>query len=143
MSTIASGTRFIGISTNVNLTERRSSLINNESEPFTIEDISTSSVADGISANGFTVIGAINANITLPQNSVVNYTGPLTMGGGYTLIVPSGTTLNIVQLIKKIIEKAKQYESKKSLDGKMKFLKGNVGKVVKDSVNKKTKNEKI
>jgi len=31
--------------------------------------------------------------------------------------------------MKKIIEKAKQYESKKSLDGKMKFLKGNVGKI--------------
>lgn len=31
--------------------------------------------------------------------------------------------------MKKIIDKAKQYESKKSLDGKMKFLKGNVGKV--------------
>jgi len=30
--------------------------------------------------------------------------------------------------MKKVIEKAKQYESKKSLDGKMKFLKGNVGK---------------
>jgi hypothetical protein len=44
--------------------------------------------------------------------------------------------------MKKIIEKAKQYESKKSLDGKMKFLKGNVGKVVKDSVNKKTKSFK-
>ena len=28
----------------------------------------------------------------------------------------------------KIIEKAKQYESKKSLDGKMKFLKGNISK---------------
>ena len=96
MSTISSGTRFIGLSTTVNLAERRSLLINNESEPFTIEDISASSVADSISANGFTVIGPINANITLPQNSVVNYTGPLTMGGGYTLIVSSGTTLNIV-----------------------------------------------
>lgn len=28
--------------------------------------------------------------------------------------------------MKKVITKAKQYESKKSLDGKMKFLKGNV-----------------
>ena len=28
--------------------------------------------------------------------------------------------------MKKVIEKAKQYESKKSLDGKMKMLKGNV-----------------
>ena len=31
--------------------------------------------------------------------------------------------------MKKIIDKAKQYESKKSLDGKMKFLKGNVSKL--------------
>ena len=33
--------------------------------------------------------------------------------------------------MKKIIAKAKQYESKKSLDGKMKFLKGNVCKTKK------------
>ncbi len=33
--------------------------------------------------------------------------------------------------MKKVIEKAKQYESKKSLDGKMKMLKGNVGKTTK------------
>jgi hypothetical protein len=31
--------------------------------------------------------------------------------------------------MKKVTEKAKQYESKKSLDGKMKMLKGNVGKI--------------
>ena len=30
--------------------------------------------------------------------------------------------------MKKVIKKAKEYESKKSLDGKMKFLKGNVKK---------------
>jgi len=33
--------------------------------------------------------------------------------------------------MKKIIDKAKEYESKKSLDGKMKFLKGNVSKTPK------------
>jgi hypothetical protein len=33
--------------------------------------------------------------------------------------------------MKKIIKKAAKYESKKSLDGPMKFLKGNVGKAVK------------
>ena len=33
--------------------------------------------------------------------------------------------------MKKIIKKAAKFESKKSLDGAMKFLKGNVGKVVK------------
>jgi hypothetical protein len=36
--------------------------------------------------------------------------------------------------MKKIIEKAKQYESKKSLDGKMKFLKGNVSKISKNKI---------
>lgn len=33
--------------------------------------------------------------------------------------------------MKKVISKAKQYESKKSLDGKMKFLKGNASMPVK------------
>lgn len=33
--------------------------------------------------------------------------------------------------MKKVIKKANQYESKKSLNGTMKFLKGNVGKIVK------------
>ena len=37
--------------------------------------------------------------------------------------------------MKKIAAKAKQYESKSSLNGKMKYLRGNVGKV--------TKNKKI
>jgi hypothetical protein len=32
---------------------------------------------------------------------------------------------------KKIVSKAKQYESKSSLDGKMKFLKGNVSSPIK------------
>jgi len=46
--------------------------------------------------------------------------------------------------MKKVIEKAKKFESKKSLDGPMKFLKGNVGthvmpngKMMKDSAHKK------
>ena len=33
--------------------------------------------------------------------------------------------------MKKIIKKAAKFESKKSLEGPMKFLKGNVGKAVK------------
>jgi hypothetical protein len=33
--------------------------------------------------------------------------------------------------MKKVIEKAAKYESKKSLDGPMKFLKGNTGKAKK------------
>lgn len=49
--------------------------------------------------------------------------------------------------MKKVIEKAKKYESKKSLDGKMKFLKGNVGthtmpngKIMKGTTHKNKKN---
>jgi hypothetical protein len=34
--------------------------------------------------------------------------------------------------MRKIIKKAAKYESKKSLDGSMKFLKGNVGSAQKD-----------
>jgi hypothetical protein len=39
MSTVPSGTRFIGISERVNLTERKSALLNSETQPFTIQDI--------------------------------------------------------------------------------------------------------
>jgi hypothetical protein len=47
-----------------------------------------------ISANGFTIVGAITEDITLPAGATVNYTGPLLMSG--TLTVPTGTTLNIL-----------------------------------------------
>ena len=36
--------------------------------------------------------------------------------------------------MKNIVKKAAKYESKKSLDGPMKFLKGNVGKTKKNSI---------
>jgi hypothetical protein len=39
MSTVPSGTRFIGISENVNLTERKSAIINAETQPYTIQDL--------------------------------------------------------------------------------------------------------
>jgi hypothetical protein len=45
-------------------------------------------------ANGFTIVGAITEDITLPAGVTVNYTGPLLMSG--TLTVPTGTTLNIL-----------------------------------------------
>lgn len=45
-------------------------------------------------ANGFTIVGAITEDITLPAGATVNYTGPLLMSA--TLTVPTGTTLNIL-----------------------------------------------
>lgn len=96
MAIIPIGTRFIGISPTVNLTERKSALVNRETEPFTIEDINADAVGQSIYANGFVISGAINTDIVLPNNSAVNYTGPLSMGLGYILTVPTGTTLNIL-----------------------------------------------
>jgi hypothetical protein len=96
MAIIPIGTRFIGISPTVNLVERKSALINRETEPFTIEDINADAVGQSIYANGFVIAGAINTDIVLPDNSTINYTGPLSMGAGYTLTVPANTTLNIL-----------------------------------------------
>jgi len=45
-------------------------------------------------ANGFTIVGAITEDITLPAGATVQYTGPLLMSA--TLTIPLGTTLTIV-----------------------------------------------
>lgn len=47
-------------------------------------------------ANGFRVVGCIGEDITLPDNSNLEFTGPLSMCLGATLTVPVGTTLTIV-----------------------------------------------
>lgn len=57
---------------------------------------STLSLTETIWANGFVVVGTISENIVLPENTTINYTGPLSMGLGYSLTVPSGTILNIL-----------------------------------------------
>jgi len=47
-------------------------------------------------ANGFRIIGCIGEDIVLPDNSTIEFTGPLSMCVGATLTVPTGTTLTIV-----------------------------------------------
>lgn len=47
-------------------------------------------------ANGFRIVGCIGEDITLPNNTNIEFTGPLAMCVGATLTVPSGTTLTIV-----------------------------------------------
>lgn len=42
-------------------------------------------------------------------------------------------------MMNKIVKKAAKYESKKSLEGPMKFLKGNVAKATKTAIAKKKK----
>jgi hypothetical protein len=51
-------------------------------------------LGSSIWANGFTIVGAITEDITLPAGATINYTGPLLMGA--TLTIPTGTTLNIL-----------------------------------------------
>ena len=53
-------------------------------------------VTSSIWANGFTVVGCINENITLPANSNLTYKSPLAICVGKTLTVPVGTTLTII-----------------------------------------------
>lgn len=93
---IVPGTKFVGFAPTYNMPELRSARINAESEPYTIEDITADASGQSIYANGFTIAGAINTDIVLPENATVNYTGPLSMGAGYTLTIPVGTTLNIL-----------------------------------------------
>jgi len=47
-------------------------------------------------ANGFRVVGCIDEDIVLPDNSNLQYTSPLAMCAGKTLTIPAGTTLTIV-----------------------------------------------
>jgi hypothetical protein len=47
-------------------------------------------------ANGFRVVGCIGEDIVLPENSNLEFTGPLAMCVGATLTIPAGTTLTIV-----------------------------------------------
>jgi hypothetical protein len=96
MATVPSGTQFIGLAATYQTVERRSASVNSESQAYTIEDIATSAGGNSFFTNGFTVVGPIAANVTLPENAVVNYTGPLSMATGYILTVPTGTTLNIL-----------------------------------------------
>jgi len=96
MATVPSGTKFIGLAATYPTIERRSALINSESEAYTIEDIATAAGGNSFFTNGFTVVGPIAANVTLPTGAVVNYTGPLSMATGYILTIPTGTTLNIL-----------------------------------------------
>ena len=53
-------------------------------------------IGSSIWANGFRVVGCIGEDITLPENSNLEFTGPLAMCVGSTLTIPVGTTLTIV-----------------------------------------------
>lgn len=98
MTNIPAGTRFDAIRVNAQYLNKRSGLINSQDPTYSIEDIisTVGGNTNSISTNGFRLIGPINSNIILPDNSILEYTGPLIMGLGYSITVPLGTTLTIV-----------------------------------------------
>ena len=46
--------------------------------------------------NGFKITSCLNEDITLPENSTIEYVGPLVMCEGKTLTVPESSTLTII-----------------------------------------------
>lgn len=46
--------------------------------------------------NGFRITSCLKGNIVLPENTTLEYTGPLSICAGASLTIPSGTTLTII-----------------------------------------------
>lgn len=81
--------------------KRKSGSVSNKNEGLMFDDIQyifseLGNNQNSIYANGFKVTGPIYSNISLPENTTLTYQGPLTMAAGYTLNIPSGTTLTIL-----------------------------------------------
>jgi hypothetical protein len=94
---IPSNTVFLGVDpSKVDLTERKSRILNGITEYYSIQDFNLGVTSLSIWANGFRLSGCINEDIILPINANLTYTAPLSMCVGKTLTVPLGTTLTIV-----------------------------------------------
>jgi hypothetical protein len=67
---------------------------------FDVTGFYTGDTSQSVSDLGFVVTpkvsAVINQNVILPENSNVTYPSPLTIGDGYTITVPSTTTLTII-----------------------------------------------
>lgn len=117
MAIIPSGTQFIGLASTVNTIERRSSLINNESAPYTMQDIIDTvspsisanpsvidlKVTDGTAVTG-TTIGTISQSLLIPANTFTSAGGMLEFmarfqktgtAGNYSSVVFLNTSINI------------------------------------------------
>lgn len=53
-------------------------------------------ITNSIISNGFRIVGCINEDIILPDNTNLEYKAPLSMCAGHTLTIPVGTTLTII-----------------------------------------------
>lgn len=105
MSTVPSGTRFIGISENVNLTERKSAVLNAETQPYTIQDL-VDTIGTGsqgpqgvqgpagppgpVGPAGLEWQGTWNKNTSYVENDAVGFSG----ASYFCILDIPGSTLN-------------------------------------------------
>ena len=101
---IPAGTRFIGISENVNLKEKKSAVLNNETQPYTIEEIAAAAGVGSqgpqgvqgpqgppgpVGPAGLTWQGSWVSGTTYAENDAVGYGG-----ASYFCILPTSGTTN-------------------------------------------------
>ena len=82
MAQVPSGTRFIGIATSVDLVERKSSVLNSQTQPFTIEDI-----GDTVGSNASTK-GIVGSTASAPFSVLEYDINTVTGNPGDTVILP-------------------------------------------------------
>lgn len=103
MANVPLTTRFIGISESVDLTEKKSSVLNAETQPFTMQDI-VDTVGSGSSSLSFvakiTQSGTSNPVTTVYENTA-EFSSPYFVredAGVYTMDLPSGYTADKVSV---------------------------------------------
>jgi hypothetical protein len=97
MAQIPSGTQFIGLAPTVNTIERRSSLINNESAPYTMQDV-IDTVENALPPSApklyIAVIDQSGTNAPTTTNVVDDFIPTIVnrnSAGNYTFFFPAGT----------------------------------------------------
>lgn len=103
MANVPLTTRFIGISESVDLTEKKSAVLNSETQPFTMQDI-IDTIGEGNSYTSFiakvTQSGTSNPVVVLYENTAL-FTSPYFVrqdAGVYTMELPAGYTANKVSV---------------------------------------------
>jgi hypothetical protein len=103
MAQVPLNTRFIGISQNVDLTEKKSSVLNAETQPFTMQDIVDTANSGNASMSfvaKLTQTGTSNPVTTVYENTA-EFASPYFVredAGIYTMDLPSGYTADKVSV---------------------------------------------
>lgn len=92
MANVPLDTRFIGISTSVNLDERRSATINAETQPYTMADIVQTANGGVISVTKLDIDALINDNSLTPGAYYLIEGVDVPLYGGTTILIQAATT---------------------------------------------------